>query len=85
MTHINLGSLEVIQLVKVGTKASHDFFGGVEALFCEYKDVFAWSFQDISKGYPVFHLQTSDRVGKGSHIILTTTISNESQLLQQGA
>lgn len=80
-----MGSLEALQFVKVGTKASHNFLEGVEALFHKYKDIFAWSYQNISERYLVFHLQTSDKVGKGSHIVLTTTILNESQLHQQGA
>lgn len=71
--------------MKVGTKASHNFLEGVEVLFHKYKDVFAWNYQDINEGYQVFHLQTSNRIGKGSHIVLTTTILNEFHLSQQGA
>lgn len=50
-THINLGSLEASQLVKINVEVGGEFLKGVEAFFREYKDVFPWSYQNM-KGTP---------------------------------
>jgi hypothetical protein len=52
ITHINLGSLEAPQLVKINSKANNEFLKGAKALFHEYKNMFTWSYQDMKGIHP---------------------------------
>ncbi len=47
LAHINLGSPKVPQLMKISIEVSGEFLKGVKVFFCEYKDVFGWSYQDM--------------------------------------
>jgi hypothetical protein len=44
---INIGLVENPKLVKIGKSTSHDERRSTKILFKEYKDVFAWSCDDI--------------------------------------
>jgi hypothetical protein len=54
LTHINLGSLEAPQLVKISVKVSGEFLKGAKVVFCKYKCVH----MELSRheGYSTFYL-----------------------------
>ncbi len=47
VTHINLGSPKIPQLVRISFEASDEFFRRADALFCKYKDVFTWNYRNM--------------------------------------
>jgi hypothetical protein len=47
VTEVNIGSTKSPRLIKIGNRMSLDERKSIEKLIREYKDVFAWSYNDL--------------------------------------